>query len=309
VADGALQYVPFGALYSPRIEGAGATAGPGIPLIVDHEIVSLPSASVLAVQRQELTGRERAARLVAVLADPVLQSTDPRVKRAAGDRRPPGAEPATGIDATGPVTDLERSATEIDTTNLERLRFAREEAETIVALVRPGQSLKALDFDASRATVTGGELERYQIVHFATHGILDSQHPALSGVVLSLVDPEGNPQDGFLRAHEIYNLKLRAELVVLSACRTALGKDVKGEGLIGLVRGFMYAGAARVVASLWDVRDEATAILMKRFYEGMLKNGLKPAAALRSAQVSLWKEKRWEAPYYWAGFVIQGEWN
>jgi CHAT domain/Tetratricopeptide repeat len=125
--------------------------------------------------------------------------------------------------------------------------------------------------------------------------------------VLSLVDRRGDPLDGFLRALEIYNLKLRAELVVLSACRTALGKEVKGEGFIGLVRGFMYAGAARIVASMWDVRDQATATLMKRFYEGMLKKGQTPAAALRSAQISMWRDRRWEAPYYWAGFVIQGE--
>jgi CHAT domain-containing protein len=131
----------------------------------------------------------------------------------------------------------------------------------------------------------------------------------LSGVVLSLVDEQGNPQVGFLRAHEIYNLKLNADLVVLSACRTALGKEIKSEGLIGLTRGFLYAGASAVVATLWDVRDEATAELMKRFYRGMLKEGMHSAAALRAAQVSMWKDKRWEAPYYWAGFALQGEWK
>jgi CHAT domain-containing protein len=146
-------------------------------------------------------------------------------------------------------------------------------------------------------------------VHVATHGLLNSQHPELSGIVLSLVDEQGHPQDGFLRLHEIYNLKLGADLVVLSACRTALGKEIKGEGLVGLTRGFMYAGVPRVLASLWDVRDEATAELMKRFYHSMLKDGLRPAAALRAAQVALWREKRWESPYYWAGFVLQGEWR
>jgi CHAT domain-containing protein len=146
-------------------------------------------------------------------------------------------------------------------------------------------------------------------VHFATHGLINSQRPQLSGIVLSLVNEQGRPQDGFLRMHDIYNLRFGAELVVLSACQTALGKRVKGEGLVGLVRGFMHAGAPRVAASLWNVRDEATAELMKRFYEKMLKDGLPPAAALRAAQVSMWKEKRWEAPYYWAGFALQGEWK
>jgi CHAT domain-containing protein len=215
----------------------------------------------------------------------------------------------TDTDSTRPASDLDQSAGETGITTFERLPFTRNEADAIAALVRPGESLKALDFDASRATLGGVELDRYRIIHFATHGILNSQHPELSGIVLSLVDEHGNAQDGFVRAHEIFDLSLKADLVVLSACRTALGKEVKGEGLVGLVRGFMYAGAARVVASMWDVRDEATAALMTRFYEGMLRDGLKPAAALRAAQVSLWKEKRWQAPYYWAGFVIQGDWN
>ena len=154
-----------------------------------------------------------------------------------------------------------------------------------------------------------GDLGQYRIVHFATHGLINSQHPELSGVVLSLVDEQGRPQDGFLRLHDVYNLKLGADMVVLSACQTALGKEVKGEGLMGLTRGFMYAGAARVVASLWDVKDEATAELMKRFYQGMFRGGLRPSAALRAAQVEMWKEKRWEAPFYWAAFVLQGEWR
>jgi CHAT domain-containing protein len=169
--------------------------------------------------------------------------------------------------------------------------------------------MKATDFKASRATATSLELTQYRIVHFATHGLLNSEHPELSGIVLSLIDEHEQPQDGFLRLHEIYNLNLPAELIVLSACRTALGKDVKGEGLIGITRGFMYAGATRVVASLWKVQDDATAELMKYFYQGMLGKSMQPAAALRTAQVEMWKQKRWKAPYYWAPFVLQGEWK
>src|SRR5262249_8750732 len=179
----------------------------------------------------------------------------------------------------------------------------------ILTLAHEGKTLKALDFDANRALAMSPELANYRIVHFATHGLINSQHPELSGLVLSLVDKQGRHQDGFLRAHDLYNLKLEADLVVLSACQTALGKQIKGEGLVGLVRGFMYAGTPRVVASLWDVKDEATAELMKRFYHKMLVEGMRPAAALRAAQVSMWKEPRWQAPYYWAGFMIQGEWK
>jgi len=166
-----------------------------------------------------------------------------------------------------------------------------------------------LDFDASRTKVLGSELGRYRIVHFATHGLINNEHPELSGIVLSLFDPQGQSQNGFLRLHDIYNLHLPADLVVLSACSTGLGKDVKGEGLIGLTRGFMYAGASGVVASLWKVDDDATAELMKYFYQGMFTKGLSPSAALRDSQLKLSQQKRWQAPYYWAGFVIQGQYN
>ena len=148
-----------------------------------------------------------------------------------------------------------------------------------------------------------------RVVHFATHGFLNSETPELSGLVLSLVDREGNPTDGFLRLHDVYALSLAADLVVLSGCRTALGKEVRGEGLLGLTRGFFYAGAPRVMASLWPVRDRATAELMQRFYRGLLRDGLPPAAALRAAQRSLRREPRWRDPYYWAPFVIQGDWQ
>jgi CHAT domain-containing protein/Tfp pilus assembly protein PilF len=291
VSDGALQYIPFGALTLPDSR---------LPLIVDHEIVSLPSASTLGVLRKEMAGRKRAERAIAVLADPVLQIDDSRVKQASKSQSLASEQVAS--------SDLERSVGEAGF-KFERLFYTRQEAEAIALQAGSEKIFKALDFDASRKTFFDPRLEEYRIIHFATHGVLNSTHPELSGVVLSLVDENGKLQDGFVRAHDIYNLRLNAELVVLSACRTALGKDVKGEGLVGLTRGFMYAGAERVVASLWDVRDEATAELMKRFYRGMLKQGLSPAAALRSAQVSMWKEKRWQAPYYWAGFVLQGEWK
>ena len=123
------------------------------------------------------------------------------------------------------------------------------------------------------------------------------------------MNEKGEPINGFIRLNEIYNLNLNADLVVLSACQTALGKDVRGEGLIGLTRGFMYAGSPRVVASLWKVDDLATAELMKIFYQKMLKDKMRPAAALRAAKVAMWKSKRWNSPYYWAAFELQGDWR
>src|SRR5262249_23463025 len=148
------------------------------------------------------------------------------------------------------------------------------------------------------ATALDPDLGKYRIVHFATHGLLDSQHPELSGLVLSLVDQRGRRQDGFLTLQDVYNLDLHADLVVLSACQTALGKQIRGEGLVGLTRGFMHAGATRVLASLWSVSDIATAELMGRFYKEVLRNGVTPASALRKAQVWMWKQEQWSSPYY-----------
>ncbi len=310
VADGALQYMPFGALPVPTVNARSSAKVPYRPLILDHEVVSLPSASVVAVLRREVATRPPAPKKVAVLADPVFVKEDVRVKTRSEDRSAAGGNGTDKKTAAGPlVSDVKRSADDLGRAGFDRLPVSRREADLITALAPSGQSLKALDFAASRATATSAELSRYQIVHFATHGLLNNQHPELSGIVLSLVDERGEPQDGFLRLHEIYNLKLDADLVVLSACETALGKEIKGEGLIGLTRGFMYAGSPRVVASLWKVGDSATAELMQRFYRNMLSSGMRPAAALRAAQVSMWKERQWSAPFYWAGFVMQGEWR
>jgi CHAT domain-containing protein len=312
VASGALEYLPFAALPIPSNENCYQ------PLITEHEIVNLPSASVLSVIRRETAGRAAAPKTVAVLADPVFETNDPRLLMAAR-RRSGGQESAfnTRSAAEAPTSasgDLDcspflRAVRSLGRGSLSRLLFSREEADSIADLVPARSLLKATGFQASRTKALSGELSNFRIVHFATHGLLNSEYPELSGLALSLVDENGKPQDGFLRMHEIYNLRLPADLVVLSACQTALGKEIKGEGLVGLTRGFMYAGAERVVASLWQVDDLATAGLMKRFYQGMLKDGLRPAEALRAAQIEMSKQKRWSAPYYWAGFVIQGEWQ
>jgi CHAT domain-containing protein/tetratricopeptide (TPR) repeat protein len=291
VPDGALHYIPFEALPEPCLD---EHTGPS--LIAGHEVVYLPSVAVLAELRVAAAGRQPQERAIAVLADPVFGSDDPRVKQARHSRQQ-GREAA-------PI--VSRSIGETGG-SLERLPYARQEAEAILHLASNG--FGALDFDANRAAATSPDLGRYRVVHFATHALINSKHPELSGVVLSLVDRQGLPQDGFLAASDVYNLKLGADLVVLSACRTALGKEIRGEGLLSIVRGFMCAGSPRVIASLWDVRDEAAAEFMRRFYEGFLSDGLRPAAALRAAKVSLRREKRWESPYYWAGFVLQGEWK
>jgi CHAT domain-containing protein len=264
VCGGALQYVPFAALPEPHR---------AVPLIANHEIVSQPSASVLAVLRTELAGRAKPAGTLAILADPVYETRDSHIAE------------------------------------FTRLRFSRQEAGWIAALAPGRKNLIALDFDANRGLVQSGRLADYDYIHFATHAVIESEHPELSGIVLSLVDRRGHSEDGFLRMLDIYNLKLNAYLVTLSACRTALGKDIAGEGLMGLTRGFLYAGASAVAATLWSVEDKATAELMRRFYAGILKDKLSPASALRAAQLAMWHDRQWRSPYYWGAFTLQGEWR
>jgi CHAT domain-containing protein/predicted negative regulator of RcsB-dependent stress response len=309
VAPGALSYLPFGSLPAPEDEKR--PAGGYEPMIAKHEVVSVPSASVLSLIRREMAGRQRAAKSIAVLADPVFEASDPRLESAKTVNSPgePLAAPA-GDAEDSELTRAIRTMNFSDArTGFTRLAFSRQEAESIIALTPRGSGLKATDFKASRDLALSRELSQYRILHFATHGLLNSERPELSGLVFSLIDREGKSQDGFLRLHEVYNLQLNADLVVLSACETGLGKEIKGEGLIGLTRGFMYSGAPRVVASLWNVDDLATAELMKLFYQRMLKDGLPAGAALRAAQLELSRQKRWASPYFWAGFVLHGEWK
>jgi CHAT domain-containing protein/Tfp pilus assembly protein PilF len=295
VSDGALEYLPFAALPTP---------GSSAPLVASHRIARLPSASVLAEVRQQLADRQPAPRAVAVFADPVFQKDDERVVKSNDERVVKSNDKSQAH--TRPSVDVPRGAEDVDLASLPRLWFSRREADAVAALAPRGGTWEALDFDASRTEAQKPALADYRVLHFATHAFLDSRHPELSGLVLSMVDRAGRPQDGFLRLNEIYNLKLNADLVVLSGCQTALGQEVRSEGLVGLTRGFMYAGAPRVLASLWDVRDRATAEFMSRFYEPLLRRHLPPEDALRSAQLAMMNDPRWSQPYYWAAFTMQG---
>jgi CHAT domain-containing protein len=304
VPDGALQYLPFQVLTVPIDQQSGVSQegrqADDRVLITDHEIVIEPSASVLALLVVQSKNRKAPSHTVAVLADPVFEANDSRLT---------GRNATNEVQETGLQLAL-RDVNLVDTAGrIPRLPASLDEAKAIMSVTPWHSGFQALGFEANREAATRSNLGEYRIVHFATHGLLNDKHPELSGIVLSLFDDKGQPQDGFLRLHDIYNLNLPVELVVLSACNTGLGKDVRGEGLIGLTRGFMYAGASSVVASLWKVDDEATAELMKRFYSAMLEEGLPPAAALRKAQLEMSKQKRWQSPYFWAGFVIQGQYN
>lgn len=284
VADGALHYIPFAALPLP---GAAPAEGEGPVLLVDRfDIVYPPSIAVvraLRAQRRQAAGSTKSA---VILGDPVHSAHDPR---AGGDGAVP--EPASdGVCAALP-----------------RLEYSKDEARTITEMI-PGAELR-LGFAADREWIRDGGLAGAGIVHFATHACIDPRRPDLSGIALSMVDRRGRPVDGMLRGHEIFGLDLAADLVVVSACSSGLGPEVRGEGLLGITRGFMYAGVPQVVVSLWDVDDQATAELMQRFYRGMFERDLDPAAALAEAQRDMALDPVWTDPANWAGFVLQGDWQ
>lgn len=314
VPDGALHYVPFALLPAPpEVPG-----GPPVPLVARFEIVTLPSASTALGARQ---ARPAAAGRLAALGDPVFDVRDHRVGAARGGAAAvvagggeaavasgSEAEVASGSEAEV-ASDQEATITRGEGGGplaLPRLRQSRREVEAIAALVPAEAALVATDFAADRELVLSGALAGYAVLHFATHGILDDSHPELSGLVLSQVDAAGRPKDGFVRLRDVYGLDLDARLVVLSGCRTALGREVRGEGLIGLTRGFLYAGVDQVLASLWRVDDRATADLMERFYRALWIDGLEPAAALARAQREVAADPRWSDPTFWSAFVLQG---
>jgi tetratricopeptide (TPR) repeat protein len=277
--DGALHLVPFSALCEPGSPNDCAS------LMFDHEIVVLPSASVIGGMRRMLASREPARNLLALVAAPVFQRDDERFEELGLPRK----------------RETENS---LPGGLLPRLDYSETEAKKIQELVSPESIVRALGFDATREFAVSAKFRESQILHIATHNLPEG-HPDLAGLVFSRYDKAGRRRDGFLRAREIYDLRVPAELVVLSACGTGLGRNVRGEGPMGLTRAFLHAGAKRVVVSLWNVREEETAIFMARFYRGMLRERLSPAAALRATQISMAKEGY--APRAWAGFVLQGE--
>jgi CHAT domain-containing protein len=328
--QGALQFVPFAALPSPEVEGRGDGAsrrqGEGgtegqkhrgtdsrsvapspspsasyTPLIVDHEVIVAPSASALAEIMRQTDLRRPAERSIIVFADPVFSAADDRVVLA-GRRNP--AAPQAGETRRGKSSHANASALPA----LSRLSATDWEAQRIAALA--GDSKVFTNFAASREKALDPALGEYRFIHFATHAVINTENPDLSAIALSLVDEQGQPLNGLLSTQDLHRLRLSAELVVLSACRTGLGKDAPGEGLLSLTRGFLSSGAARVIVTLWSIEDQASAEMMSRFYRRALgPQQMTPAAALRATQEEMWRQGRWSAPYYWGGFVLQGNWR
>jgi CHAT domain-containing protein len=297
IADGGLQLIPFAALtLAPSVADYQPAAG-----VV--EIVNAPSFSSLVFQHENKASRQKPGnKLLAVFADPIFQNDDERfsISKSANPKNLPESKEIS--------ENLTQALRDFGLERLARLPFSGMEAQAIGQFA-PEQTFLALGADASRQNFLSGNFNSYRILHFATHGFLNQQNPELSGLVLSLYDRDGNSQNGFLRVIDLYSLHLNSDLVVLSACQTALGKEIDGEGIVGLTRGFMYAGAAGVVSSLWKVEDAATAELMKIFYRAMLKKNQTPAAALRIAQNELRRIPRFKNPRYWAGFTLNGRWR
>ncbi|MGB0564596.1 MAG: CHAT domain-containing protein, partial [Spirulinaceae cyanobacterium] len=264
-----------------------------LPLLARHEIIALPSATSLAVQRQTWQNRPIASKTVAVFADPVFTAND---NRFTGNHPPTNSEP-----------DGRDIASRFGCTDFARLHHTATEANQILDLVPDAEEFSALGFAANHDAATDANLSQYQILHLATHGCIQDD-ARLSGLALSFYEQNGNEaKNNRLTLQDIYNLELNAELVVLSACQTGIGDDIAGEGVVGLTSGFFYAGAKRVVVSLWNVNDQATSDLMSDYYRRMLEEGKDPNQALRQAQLNLWNSDEFAAPFYWAAFTVQGE--
>lgn len=291
VLQGNLQYTPLSLLPEPTSSKPQKT----FPLLMKYEIVETPSVSIISILRKEAAKRKPALKTLAVFGDPVFSLNDRRVTSAT---KYANAQREIQVNGIGNIP-------------LERLDATKWEAEGISEKLSADQKFIALNFAANRQTFFSVGLEQYRILHFATHSIIDDTEPNRSGIVLSLYDEKGNAiENGVISSADISNLSLNADLVVLSACRTGLGKNVSGEGLLSLTRSFMYAGASRAVVSLWEVQDQATGELMVRFYNRLFSNPKQtPSNALREAQLSMLKDARWHSPYYWASFVLQGEWK
>ena len=300
VSDDDLNYIPFQILPSPS---AGRE-----PLVANYEVINAPSASILGQLRRETARRQAPERVLAAFGDPVFASNYAQ-RKDTGAAEYIASQPPVGNERQRHVQrDIEPSGEVLDPANIQPLFYAKRELANLTEVAGVG-TFVAKGFEATRERLEKTDLAKFAILHFATHGFLDPKRPENTGLYLSTVDRGGKAQKGFVKLEDIYNLRAPVDLVVLSACSTGLGKDVRGEGLIGLTRGFMYAGASSVVASLWQVDDEATAELMKRFYTNMLQGGMTPPEALRAAQNSIRQEPQWSAPYYWAAFTLQGDYH
>ena len=302
VADGALNFVPFEALVTTERGGDYSSLD---YLIKTNKVSYAPSASVTAALRDQ---KRTPGRNILLVADPVFSANDQRLQAGSSSNR---AEVTRGLGLDSAVNDVNGpGAPSSASLILPRLTGTRAEAEQIGRLAKAAgaQSDLWLDLGANEDDLKHRDIQNYRVVHVATHGVLDAMRPQFSGLVLSLVGNKSD-DDGFLRTGEVFNLRLGAPLVMLSACESGLGKVKRGEGVIGLSQAFMYAGATTVGVTLWSVADKPTAELMTDFYQRLLGPNPSPSDAIREAQLAMISGKKQSAPYYWAPFVLVGEWK
>jgi CHAT domain-containing protein/predicted negative regulator of RcsB-dependent stress response len=308
VADGALNYIPFEVLLKTADSGDFSSLA---YLVKSNEVVYAPSASVVGTIKQQRT--KATGRAMLIIADPVFNSNDARAQKRTAAAATDAEVRGLGIQSA--VADVSgttpASNPQMEGLPLARLNGTRAEADQISKLAKTSGSQADvwLDLDANEDNLTARDVSKYRIIHVATHGLLNAERPQFTGVVLSLVGNKSH--DGFVRTDEVFNLRLGSPLVMLSACETGLGKEKRGEGVMGLTRAFMYAGAPTVGVSLWSVADKSTADLMTDFYRRLLSTGegTTSSSALRGAQLAMISGKKYSAPFYWAPFVLVGDWN
>lgn len=284
VPDGKLNYFPISALPMPGAESDD-------PILLTNEVIYQPSAQTYALLKK--IGQERKdeqTKDLLVFSDPVFNPSDERL---------------TGIEVAQTSDEPYRFRLVESFSSLSRLPSSKTEAEMVSNAV--GSADLFLGFDATRERLLSTNLADYKVVHLATHGFLDPERPELSSLVLSRYDRSGKPIDESIRMHDIYSMKLNADLVVLSACQTGTGKEIKGEGVMGLNTAFLQAGARSVVSTLWQVEDNAANELMKEFYGRMVSEGMSPSAALRAAQIKLYNDPQFRSPFFWAAFTVHGD--
>ncbi len=292
VADGALRHIPFTVL--PLLDEKVSSK----LLVNQFDIVNLSSTSSLSILRKNNINNETEnQKLIAIAADPIFDLNDERLQKSSSINTKKSEIAIRGVE------QIDRSSLTVT-----RLPYTESEAQAIANLAPTGSCRKLVGLDASLTNVLS-IMGDYKILHFATHGISNKISPELSGILLSLVDENGKPANGLLSNSKVASLKVNADLVVLSSCESGLGEEFEGEGTIGIARSFIYAGAKRVITTLWPVDDEATSEFMKNFYRAMFKENASPSAALRQAQLKMRENPKWSSPFFWSAFTIEGEYK
>ncbi|MBI4853664.1 MAG: CHAT domain-containing protein [Acidobacteria bacterium] len=308
VGEGALHFIPFAALVDPVDETKK------VPLLIAHEINILPSAHSLTLLNSSTSKTKLSELKVALFADPILSVDDERLQ---GKGKKSRQENAVATDILKSLKDPARLSVELayraaDDTDvfnnsyrIPRLPLSDLETKQITTTLGKEKIKQTLGDAFNRVSTFNPEHSDYQVTHLSSYALINSKNPAISGIALSLFDNDAKEQDNFLKLKDLYNLPFTSQLLVISAGGTTMGKNIRSEGFYALTRGLIHSGTKQTLLSLWTIKDESRVELMSRFYQGLAKN-LQPAQALRAAQIAIWEQKRWQAPYYWAPFVIVG---